>query len=137
MIPRDVNKAGRFYEVVRFLLVGGLCFGIDFSLLYALTEFFSWHYLWSAAVSFTVSLLVNYWLCLVFVFKAAKKRTWRQATVFAVLGVAGLLINQFVMWFVAGVIGFHYTVAKLFAAVVVAVWNYFTKRSAVQGVSFP
>ena len=61
----------RLYEIVRFCIAGGGGFIIDYGLLYALTEYAGVPYLWSSGISFTVSVLVNYWLCVVYVFRAA------------------------------------------------------------------
>ena len=123
----------RFKEIIRFCLVGGVSFLIDYSLLFALTEWAGIYYLYSSAISFGVSVVINYWLCVAYVFKGAGKQTARQATIFFVTGVIGLLLNQFCMWFFVAVAGLHYMLAKIFATAIVTIWNYFTKRMAVIG----
>ena len=47
----------QFWEVMRFLVVGGGCFVLEYVLLYTLTEYGHVPYLTSSAVAFTVSLL--------------------------------------------------------------------------------
>lgn len=123
----------RFKEIIRFCLVGGVSFLIDYSLLFALTEWAGIYYLYSSAISFGVSVVINYWLCVAYVFKGAGKQTARQATIFFVTGVIGLVLNQFCMWFFVAVAGLHYMLAKIFATAIVTIWNYFTKRMAVIG----
>ena len=59
----------RLYEIARFVLVGGACFVLDYGLLYILTEYVGLYYLLSAGISFSVSVFVNYWLCLACVFR--------------------------------------------------------------------
>ena len=61
----------RLYEIARFVLVGGACFVLDYGLLYVLTEYVGLYYLLSAGISFSVSVFVNYWLCLACVFRGA------------------------------------------------------------------
>ena len=61
-------KRDQLFEILRFAIVGGASFVVDYALLYACTEWLGIHYLYSAAISFTVSVIVNYWLCVVFVF---------------------------------------------------------------------
>ena len=126
-------KRERFLEVARFCIVGGLSFLIDYSLLYALTEWAGIYYLYSSAISFAVSIIFNYWLCVTYVFKGVGKQTKRQAMIFLVTGIMGLLLNQLCMWFFVAIISMHYMLAKIFATAIVTIWNYFTKRMAVKG----
>ena len=121
----------RFLEIVRFCFVGGLSLLVDCAVLYSLTEFFSVHYLYSAGISFTVSVIFNYWLCVVYVFKGAKKQTARQATIFIGSSVVGLGLNQLCMWFFVEIVTLHYMIAKLGATVIVTIWNYVMKRKAI------
>jgi len=37
------------------------------------------------------------------------------------------------MWFFVAIIGLHYMLAKIFATIIVTIWNYLTKRKAVSG----
>jgi len=123
----------RLMEIIRFCFVGGVSFLIDYSLLYALTEFAGIYYLYSSAISFSVSVVFNYWLCVAYVFKGAKKQTPRQAIFFFVTGAIGLVLNQFCMWLFVAIVGLHYMLAKIFATAIVTVWNYVTKRKVVRG----
>lgn len=123
----------RMLEIVRFCFVGGVSFLMDYGLLFALTEFAGIYYLYSSAISFSITVVFNYWLCVIYVFKDAKKQTTRQATIFFVTGVIGLGLNQLCMWLFVAVAGLHYMLAKIFATAIVTVWNYITKRKAVRG----
>ena len=67
----------RFHEILRFLLVGGGCFLLDYGLLYVLTEYAGLYYLLSSGISFSVSVFVNYRLCLIYVFHGASAETRR------------------------------------------------------------
>lgn len=120
-------------EIVRFCFVGGLSLIVDCGILYALTDFFGVHYLYSAAISFTASVIFNYWLCVVYVFKGAKKQTPKQATIFIGSSVVGLGLNQICMYFFVEIISLHYMIAKLGATVIVTLWNYVMKRKAING----
>ena len=123
----------RLLEVLRFCLVGGVSFLLDYALLFALTDWAGIYYLYSSAISFSVSVVFNYWLCVIYVFKDVGKQTKRQATIFFVTGAMGLALNQICMWFFVAIAGLHYMLAKIFATAIVTVWNYFTKRKAVRG----
>lgn len=123
----------RFWEVFRFVLVGGGCFLLEYGLLYTLTEYAGLHYLWSSAIAFVVSLLVNYWLCVAVVFQGAGKQSFSQRFLFIGSSIAGLAINQACMWLLVDKDGLYYMVAKLITSAIVMVWNYILKRKAVTG----
>ena len=123
----------RFLEIVRFCFVGGLSLIVDCAVLFGLTEFFNVHYLYSAGISFTVSVIFNYWLCVKYVFKNAKKQTPKQAAIFIGSSVVGLGLNQICMWLFVEIVALHYMLAKLGATVIVTLWNYVAKRKAVNG----
>lgn len=123
----------RMLEIIRFCFVGGVSFLMDYALLFALTEFVGIYYLYSSAISFSITVVFNYWLCVIYVFKGARKQSARQAIIFFGTGVIGLGLNQFCMWFFVTVAGLHYMLAKIGATIIVTIWNYITKRKAVKG----
>ena len=123
----------RLCELLRFAVVGVVSGVVDYGLLYICTEWLRIHYLYSAAFSFTVAVIFNYWLCVVFVFKGAGKQTKRQAMMFIISSIVGLGINQGGMWLLVEKFGIHYMLAKIGATSVVMIWNYVMKRKAVRG----
>lgn len=123
----------RLFEIIRFAIVGGASFVVDYALLYICTEWLGIHYLYSAAISFSVSVIVNYWLCVIFVFTGAGKQTGRQAALFIGSSIVGLGINQVCMWLFVEKFGLHYMLAKIGATLIVMFWNYVMKRKAVRG----
>lgn len=122
----------RFMEIIRFCIVGGLSFLLDFALLYICTEYGGIDYFYSAAIAFTVSVIFNYWLCVLFVFKFAGQQTKKQATLFIGSSLAGLAINQLCMWIFVEKFGIWYMIAKVLATIIVTFWNYVVKRKALQ-----
>ena len=122
----------RLYEIARFVLVGGACFLLDYGLLYILTEYGGLHYLLSAGISFSISVLVNYWLCLVCVFRGANAQTRRAKMLFFGSSIAGLGLNQLLMWVLVDGLSVYYMLAKIIAAGIVTVWNYVLKRRALR-----
>ena len=80
-----------------------------------------------------MSVIVNYWLCVIFVFTGAGKQTGRQAALFIGSSIVGLGINQVCMWLFVEKFGLHYMLAKIGATLIVMFWNYVMKRKAVRG----
>ena len=103
LIRKFFPSTERFWEVFRFLLVGGGCFLLEYGLLFALTEYGGLNPLVSAPIAFTVSLVVNYILCVYVVFHA-EQQSKKQMALFALTSIIGLGINQVVMWFFIDII---------------------------------
>lgn len=110
-------------------MVGGAAFIIDFGLLYFLTEHLGVHYLLSATAGFLAGLAANYLLCvlLIFDFRAISKAT-HEFVLFAAIGIAGLLLNNTLIWLLTELAGFHYLASKLIAAALVLVFNFALRR---------
>lgn len=86
-------------QILKFGVVGGFCFLIDFGLTTGLTNIFGVHYLISKFFGFVVSAIVNYILSIKFVFTQKKKMDKKKEfTVFFILSAFGLLINEIVMY---------------------------------------
>ena len=125
-----MSLASRGAEFFRFCIVGGLTFLVDYGLLFLLTSVLDVHYLWSSAWAFIVAVIVNYYLCVFFVFHQAARSFARQV-VFVGSSLAGLGINQICMWLLVDKLALHYMLAKVVATGVVMIWNYIMKRKAL------
>ena len=120
---------GLFAQFMKFGVVGVIAFVIDYGLLILFTEVFGVDYLISATISFTVSVVFNYLASMRYVFthKESMSRR-REFVVFVVLSVAGLAINNVLLWAGVEVLGVDYRLTKLFATAVVMVWNFVTRK---------
>ena len=127
LILKIFPSMDRFWEVFRFLLVGGSCFLLEYFLLYTLTEYGGLDPLLSAPIAFTISLIVNYILCVYVVFHV-KHQGKKQMILFIVTSIMGLALNQLVMWFCIDILSIWYMFSKVVASGIVMIWNYFTKR---------
>ncbi|MDD6223880.1 MAG: GtrA family protein [bacterium] len=119
-------------QILKFGIVGGLAFLIDYGLLYILTEYLNIYYLISSVISFRVSLIFNYILSIKWVFDVTKKQTVKEITIFVVLSVMGLGINQVVMYVGSDLLKIHYMLTKLIATAIVMVWNFVTRKIFIE-----
>lgn len=119
-------------QFLRYSLVGGMAFLVDFGSLYAFTEFGGLPYLVSAALAFVLGLCTNYVLSISWVFSSRKLgNRWLEFGVFALIGLVGLGLNELIIWQFTETIGLHYLVSKIVSAGVVLFWNFFARKYAL------
>ncbi len=138
-------------QILKFGVVGVLCFFIDFGLYTicnmifkatGVSETFTYYYLVSGIVGFAVSMIVNYLLSMKFVFERKDdiSRT-REFVTFFVLSVIGMGINELILYLGIEVIytkwtwmqswmsvSFRDTFFKLAATGIVMVYNFITRK---------
>ena len=86
-------------QILKFGVVGFLCFFIDYGIMVALTELCGISSVISSGISFSVSVIVNYILSITVVFDADKEANKaKQFVIFLILSIIGLGINQVIMW---------------------------------------
>lgn len=116
-------------QLFRYIFVGGAAFLVDFSSLFVLTEIFGIFYLVSAAIAFILGLFVNYFLSVNWVFNSRKLEKRRfEFGVFAIIGIVGLGLNEFLIWFFTQDIQIYYLFSKIFAAIIILFWNFFARK---------
>ena len=116
-------------QLIRYLMVGGLAFAVDFGTLWLLSSGLGVHYLLSAAISFLLGLAVNYGLSVVWVFSNHRVQDRkREFLLFAGIGVLGLGLNELGLWILSGGMGLDYRIAKLLTTGVVFAWNFIARK---------
>ena len=120
-------------QILKFGLVGGTAFVIDYVLLYFCTEFLHIHYLISSIISFTVSVIFNYILSIKWIFDVKKKQDVKDFVIFIILSVIGLGINSLIMYVMVEKFGVYYMLSKIVSTAVVMVYNFITRKIFVEG----
>ena len=125
---RDHTNKTRI-QLFRYIFVGGAAFLVDFISLFILTQYFGIFYLISAALAFILGLAVNYLLSVRWVFNNRKleKRSF-EFGIFAIIGIVGLALNEFFIWFFTQDIQIFYLYSKILAAVIILFWNFFARK---------
>jgi len=124
----SVREGSGWVQLGRYFVVGGTAFAVDFGLLWLLVEC-GVHYMLAAAVAFGAGLTVNYALSVSWVFEArAVESRAVEFIVFAIIGIAGLVLNEIVIWAVSEMLCGHYLAAKVVSAAVVFVWNFAARK---------
>lgn len=117
-----------FIQLFKFGIVGVVAAIVDVGLLTLLTEKFGVDVLISAAISFSVSVIVNYICSMKFVFLGKKQNKWKEFIIFLVLSIGGLLLNQLIMWFGVKWFSSHYLLVKVLAMLIVPIYNFITRK---------
>ena len=140
------------YEFLRYVVVGGIAFLVDFGSLYLSQEFIFHNnpigIYPSTAIGFILGLIVNYTLSLKFVFTQKKDqgkgRDTKSFAIFAIIGIIGLGLTELGMYigcdllktqldnsltYISNSIGYNlvqhgYLLVKCFVTAVVLLWNY-------------
>lgn len=124
-------------QIIKFGAVGFLCFFIEYALLILLRELLGLPVILANTAAFTISAIVNYILSIIFVFDTDKKANkGTQFAVFFVLAVIGCIINNSVLKLGTMVLdpfwNRSYIIVKPFAAGVVMVYNFITRKIFIE-----
>ena len=115
-------------QLIKFGIVGVIATVIDFGVLMFLKELMHIDVLAASAVAFSVSVIANYILSMLFVFESRGNSKVKEFLVFVVLSIGGLLLNQFIMWIGTEIMTAHYLWVKAFALVFVPIYNFITRK---------
>lgn len=118
-------------QILKFGVVGGIAFVIDYGILFLLAKVIGLNELISAAISFVISLTFNYFASTKWVFDA-KKQTPKEVIIFVLLSVVGLGINELLIYFGTTKMHIDVMIVKLFATVVVMVYNFITRKLIIE-----
>ncbi|MDO5328407.1 MAG: GtrA family protein [Clostridia bacterium] len=140
-----MKKNTGLMEGLRFLLTGGVCFLVEFACLVFLRDTVGLDTLIATPIAFLISVILNYLLCVKWVFGGAKDQGNSAKLGFLVTSVMGLFLNELLMLIFRGVLGEDavvltvsgftvtmYMINKVLSTGIVMVWNYFTKRAILK-----
>lgn len=120
-------------QILRFGVVGGLAFLVDYGVLWALVELLSVNYLTASALSFSISVIFNYVLSTLWVFECSgNSNKVGEFLVFVVLSVIGLLLNLAIMWLGVDVLEIYYLAVKICSTAIVMVYNFLSRKLVLE-----
>ena len=118
-------------DFIKFVIAGVLSVGIEYAVLISFVEKIHLNVLFSNSVSFVAASTFNYIISRLWVFGKSNKRIRHELFLFFATGCVGLVINQSIMWILVDKYQLNYKIAKLFAIIVVVIWNFLTKKFLV------
>lgn len=128
---RDRAK-GSLVQFFRYGLVSVLSLAVDFGGLWLLTEVAGLHYLLSAVLSYGAGMIVAYVLSVMWVFPTRKlKSRVAELGAFMAIGIAGMGINELLLWLLTDVLRLHYLASRTISAVVGFLWKFVARKAAL------
>ena len=138
------EKKSRTAEVLRFALTGGICFLVELAVLILLKGSLGVDTLIATPIAFLVSVILNYLLCVAWVFRGAKNKGTGAKAGFLVTSLIGLGLNEVLMLLFRLILGEDavvltlggrtvnmYVLNKCLATLIGMIWNYFSKRAVL------
>ncbi len=115
-------------QILNFVIIGGFTTLVDLCVLIFTTERLNIPYFISNLLSFSISLSINYFLSMRFVFVVNNRQSKKDGLMFAVLSILGLVLNQSILVILTHYFGLFYVYSKIIAIFVVMVWNFVSKK---------
>ena len=124
-----VVKSNTVTQAAKYLVVGGICTIVDIGLLYILTEYVGIYYVLAAALSFTMGVTLNYFMCTGWIFEESKiKNKGIEILFYLIISIIGLLINVFVIWLLTNFVALHFMLSKFLATALTLIWNFCSRK---------
>ena len=144
MIKLKGTKKELFFEIIRFLIVGGTATIVEYGLFALLNSLIGFNPFMTGlcqAIAFLVSLLVNWFLSIIFVYKNVedkeKSRSFKSFLIFALIGLIGMAISSLgvALGELIPATGFNILgndlrtwIVKCILTLIVLVWNYLGRK---------
>jgi putative flippase GtrA len=118
-----------FEQAIRYFFVGGICTLLDVGLLYLLTTYLGVNYLLSSAISFMSGAILNYFLCIIWIFKIrVVENKMLEFLFYIIITLVGLGINTCIIWCLTTFFFFYYILSKLVAIFFTYWWNFLARK---------
>ena len=140
-MEQQKSRAG---EIIRFALTGGICFLVELGVLILLRGRLGVDTLIATPIAFLISVILNYLLCVAWVFRGTKNRGTGAKAGFLITSLIGLGLNELLMLVFRLILGEDtviltlgsrtinmYVLNKSLATLIVMIWNYFSKRAVL------
>lgn len=118
-------------EIIKFLINGGVCFIIEYILMVLFTDKLNIYYLLSSTIAFILATVVNYIICVCWVFNINKDVNKKQQIMFFATSLIALGLNQLLMFLGVTYMKIGYKIMKIISTGIVTVFNYFLKKGVL------
>ena len=111
----------------RYIVVGVIATGVDWTLFSAMIFAMDWHYLLAGTLSFLVATFAGYLSGLRLVFRSGRHQRWVEILLVYLASMIGLVVHAGTLFLLAGLLHVNVFLAKAAATAITFLWN-FTAR---------
>lgn len=130
MIKTIMNKKF-IQDFSLYVIVGGIATLTEWVLFYFFNVNLEWHYIVATTIAYIISTLVNWVAGRLIVFKERNTSVKTEVLAIYIVGVLGLLMNLFIMWFLVNLFDANEMISKIIATGVVFIWNFIIRKLAI------
>ena len=119
-----------FFEIFRYGIVGATATLVDISMMYVLVEYNNLHYMLAAILSFSLGALINYYMCILWVFDYRKfqNNTGIEFSFYIFISLSSLAINLLVIWGCTELLNMYYLHSKLVSILITFFYNFLSRK---------
>lgn len=121
-----------FEELIKFAVNGAVCFVIDWSVMMLIMTYTNLPDWFAIGAGFVVSVIVNYIICVLWVFQGAGRQSFVQQVVFVGSSIVGLFLTEWLMSLF--MVYLSVTLSKIITTLIVMIFNFIFKRFAIYGL---
>ncbi len=117
-------------QLLRYIFVGGVAAVFDTSIFFFFSSTLHTHYLVAQTFGFTIGIITNYILSILWVFER-KRNFISETSLFLATGIVGLLLSYFFLWILIDILymtAFENMAAKMITIALVLVWNFTSRK---------
>lgn len=116
-------------QFLQYIAVGGTCTTIDFVVLYLLTTRCEVHYLVSSCISFSIGIVLNWFLCTYWVFQYHRiQQQSKEFACYVLISLGGLILNTSLMWIYTEFFSLWFMFSKLFSVATTLFYNFYSRK---------
>jgi len=129
LLPKAESRLRSIAEFLRYLTASALALAADTGTLFFLAEICHFDRLLAISAGFTVGLLVAYLLSVRWAFRGVRRENIAyEFFLFSAIGIAGLLLNDFIILWATQALGQSLLVSKFISAISVFFFNFIFRK---------
>ena len=115
-------------QIIRFLVVGGISFLIEFGVFAFLVDIAHINYQYANIPAMAIAIICNYFLTRKYVFEPLKHNARMTFFLFLTFTLIGVVLNQYLLLFMVEQLDYNIKGSKVLAVALVAIFNFLTKK---------
>ncbi len=141
LIKMDKNKIISFItkktdnsysQFIKYFFASGVALVFDMGMLFILTEYCHLYYLLSSTISFLLGIFITYLFSKLYIFnKTAVKNKTMEFSIFLLIGLIGLLLNNLFLYVFTEYFDMYYMISKCIVVILTYLWNFFARKKFI------